>query len=143
MRALFGKASVDSFVVNGGSSMQTRATTINPLSFSEAFKGSLMNFTHFTYTDEPFKANPKKMKQLLHYLMYSQTALQLCPNQIFWDMLISIYFGDRHKRFNRTKLSAVLIQVKNSKCKNLVFIGKRCRDYLERNLRKLFTCSCI
>jgi hypothetical protein len=55
--------------------------------------------------------------------MYSQAALQLCPNQKDWDLLIPIYFGNRDEPFDSSKLSAMAVQVKNSKRGNLISTG--------------------
>jgi len=68
------------------------------------------------------------MQELLHYLMYSQTALQLYPNQKDWDLLIPIYFGNRDGPFDRTELSTIAVQVKNTKQKNHMPPGKESTD---------------
>jgi hypothetical protein len=131
MQALFGQVWVDSFVA--ARSLNTRSRggeqkDKEEKSFQEIFKDGLMNFTHFAYTNESLPLNQANMQELLHYLMYSQTALQLCPNQKDWDLLIPIYFGNRDGPFNRTELSAIAVQVKNTKQKNHMPPGKESTD---------------
>jgi len=46
--------------------------------------------------------------------MFSQAALQPCSNQPYWDLLIPIYLGKPDDEFDPAKLTALLIQVKNS-----------------------------
>lgn len=80
-------------------------------SCEKAFEAGLMNFTHFVATEKEML--PEDMPELLHGLMLHQAALQLGANQSAWDILIPIYNGDPAAPFDRTKLSAILIQVKN------------------------------
>jgi hypothetical protein len=77
----------------------------------EAFSGGLCNFTHFTTTDQPLR--PENMKDLLHALMMQNAALQLAVNQADYDLLIPVYFGMANEAFDRNKLSAIVVQVKN------------------------------
>lgn len=72
-----------------------------------------MNFTHFVSTDRPLRA--ENMPELLHGLMFSQAALQLCKFQETWDLVVPIYLGDPAKEFDNKKLSALFVQVKNRK----------------------------
>ena len=81
-----------------------------------SFASASMNFTHFATTDRPL--SPSSVRELLYSLMSRQAALQLCSNQPFWDLLIPIYLGKRDEKFDLAKLTALLIQVKNSQKKN-------------------------
>jgi hypothetical protein len=120
MQALFSQAWVDSLATASGPSTRSKGKDEEEKSFRETFKDGLMNFTHFAYTDDSLPPSLGKMQKLLHYLMYSQAALQLCPNQKDWDLLIPIYFGDRDDSFDSSKLSAMVVQVKNSKRENRI-----------------------
>lgn len=76
-----------------------------------AFKNAYFNFTHFTHTDQNIK--PRNMESLLHGLMHAQAALQCSFRQPVWDLLIPIYFGNPGDPFEPSRLSAMLVQVKN------------------------------
>jgi hypothetical protein len=78
-----------------------------------------MNFTRFVKTDSSLA--PGTTQELMHRLMFSQAALQPCPAQKHWDLLIPVYLGEP---FDRGKATAMLIQVKNSERKN-AFIVER------------------
>jgi len=53
------------------------------------------------------------MSDLLHNLIRQQAALQLAFRQKDWDLLIPVYFGNMDQAFDPSRLSAILIQVKN------------------------------
>jgi hypothetical protein len=80
-------------------------------SFSASFANAVLNFSHFTSTDQCLKRDT--IRDLLHNLMRQQAALQLCHGQIHWDLLIPIYFGKPSAPFDPSALSAVVVQVKN------------------------------
>ena len=84
---------------------------IKRISSSPTFASALMNFSHFTRTDQSLTRDT--IRDLLHNLMRQQAALQLCPNQKHWDLLIPIYFGEPTAPFLPSDLSAVFVQVKN------------------------------
>jgi hypothetical protein len=86
------------------------------------FATASMNFSHFMATESPLAA--KSTPELLHSLMFSQAALQLCPNQAHWDVLIPIYLGKRDESFDPKMLTAMLIQVKNSDRRNQFFVRR-------------------
>lgn len=134
VQTLFGAKSVDSFSIRNISSTRTRAKTNQQpfFTFQDAFRGSLMNFTHFVQTNDALVADPTKMKELLHSLMYSQKALQLHPNQRTWDLLLPIYSGDPSERFDRNMVSAIVVQVKNSKAKHQITIGSEYKAFFGR-----------
>ncbi|KAF8536755.1 hypothetical protein BDD12DRAFT_889429 [Trichophaea hybrida] len=73
--------------------------------------GGTLNFTHFAAITTSLAT--ATMLDLLFSLIHEQTALQLRGGQTSWDLLVPIYMGDRAKRFDRTALTAILIQVKN------------------------------
>jgi len=73
--------------------------------------GGTLNFTHFATTTTSLAT--ATMLDLLSTLIREQTALQLRGGQTSWDLLIPVYMGDRAKKFDRTALTAILIQVKN------------------------------
>lgn len=53
------------------------------------------------------------MQDLLHNLIRQQAALQLAVCQEDWDLLIPVYYGNMDQAFDCSRLSAILIQVKN------------------------------
>jgi hypothetical protein len=53
------------------------------------------------------------MQLLLLQLFRSNAALQLHPQQQWWDLLIPVYHGDLSTNVDLKKMSALLIQVKN------------------------------
>jgi hypothetical protein len=79
--------------------------------FSASFSSAVMNFSHFTSTDQHLR--PETIRDLLHNLMRQQAALQLCHGQQYWDLLIPIYFGEPSAPFDPSALSAIVVQVKN------------------------------
>jgi len=95
------------------------------LTVHKLFATASMNFTHFATTDRMLA--PGETQELLHRLMFSQAALQLSTNQSVWDLLIPIYLGKREDRFDPAKLTALLIQVKNSCNPNPCLVLKK--DY--------------
>ena len=89
----------------------------------ELFEGAWANFTYFSATDSSLTSGT--LKELVHNLMFSGSALRLCPAQPLWDLLIPIYFGDPDKEFDPDMVSVILIQVKNRKVKsNLIVTAK-------------------
>ena len=83
-------------------------------SIPESFAGAVMNFSHFTSTDQCLRQD--SIRGLLHNLMRQQAALQLCHGQIHWDHLIPIYFSTPTAPFDPSALLAVVVQVKNRHC---------------------------
>jgi hypothetical protein len=80
------------------------------------FQHASMNFTHWVTTSSFLL--PETTSELLHNLLFGQAALQLASNQKHWDLLIPIYLGKAGEDFDRTQVTGMLIQVKNSKNKN-------------------------
>ncbi|KAF8533047.1 hypothetical protein BDD12DRAFT_529365 [Trichophaea hybrida] len=72
-----------------------------------------INFNHFTYTKEHLPTKRHDMQLLLLQLFRSNAALQLHPQQQWWDLLIPVYHGDLSTNVDLKKMSALLIQVKN------------------------------
>jgi hypothetical protein len=91
-------------------------------SIRKIFATASMNFTHFVATESSLA--PGGTQELLHRLMYSQAALRLCPSQSHWDLLIPIYLGERTESFDPKKVTAMLIQVKDSDRRNPFVVQK-------------------
>ncbi|KAF8535758.1 hypothetical protein BDD12DRAFT_891842 [Trichophaea hybrida] len=72
-----------------------------------------VNINHFTYTKERLPTKRHDMQLLLLQLFRSNAALQLHPQQQWWDLLIPVYHGDLSTNVDLEKMSALLIQVKN------------------------------
>ncbi|KAA8896071.1 hypothetical protein FN846DRAFT_1024074 [Sphaerosporella brunnea] len=64
----------------------------------------LLNFTHFTYTTKhlDLSTSPSMLVDLLR----SHAALQLCPTQKEWDLLIPVYFGDPNSNLDLDRIGA-------------------------------------
>ena len=88
------------------------------------FGNGSMNFSFFTTTDQPLTESRDAMAELLHNLMFTQAALQLCSNQKTWDLLLPIYLGDPEDDFNSNLLTALMIQVKNRQRNQPYIINK-------------------
>jgi hypothetical protein len=71
-----------------------------------------MNFTHFVSTTTTLEVT--KCRNMLHRLLREQAAPQLAPQQELWDLLIPIYLGDINAPFDRNRVTAMLVQVKNT-----------------------------
>ena len=91
----------------------------------EVFRGALLNFTHFVETEQFL--DPGDLQELIHNLLFSGAALQLSPTQPLWDILIPLYCGQQDEQFDTTKVSALLIQVKNRKQKSNLWLTPK--DY--------------
>jgi hypothetical protein len=131
VQRLFGTTWVDSFsVANVPPSRGRPKSKKKPFpSFEAAFRSSHMNFSYFVQTNDALVPDHTRMKELLHSLMYSQKALQLHPHQRTWDLLLPIYSGAPDKSFDRSKVSAIVVQVKNSKTKHQVVIGTEYKSF--------------
>lgn len=70
-----------------------------------------MNFTHFVPTSEHL--SPGLFPNLCHDLLRRSAALQLCENQVTYDQLIPIYFGNEQGIFEPSQCGVILIQNKN------------------------------
>jgi hypothetical protein len=82
-----------------------------PLGPNYYIQDGLLNFTHFTYTTKHL--DPDNFTNLLVDLLRSHAALQLCPTQKWWDILIPVYFGNADLPLDFKKVGALLIQAKN------------------------------
>ncbi len=70
-----------------------------------------MNFTHFVPTSEQLSSD--LFPTLCHDLLRRSAALQLCENQVTYDQLIPIYFGNEQGTFEPSQCGVILIQNKN------------------------------
>ena len=104
LEALFGKH-ISEGILSAGARPGAQATA------QQVFKSSCLNFTHFLATETHPSA--ETMSDLLHGLMLQQAALQMKFNGQDWDLLIPVYLGDPEAPFDRSQLTAFLIQVKN------------------------------
>ena len=88
-----------------------------PRKLSEVFQHAVCNFTHFVCTNQPLSMDSESLSnmELIHGLMMQQAALQCSTGQYLFDLIIPIYLGDPNAAFNQEHLSALLVQVKNSK----------------------------
>jgi hypothetical protein len=89
-----------------------------PPNFTMAFQDARVNFNHFVNTDR--RLHGKRCEtELLHKLLYSNAALQLVGNQPHWDLLIPVYLGDPTGPFETTRLTSLVVQIKNR-------VGRKC-----------------
>ena len=72
-----------------------------------------MNFTHFVPTSEHLSSG--LFPNLCYDLLRQSAALQLCENQVTYDQLIPIYFGNEQGTFEPSQCGVILIQNKNRK----------------------------
>jgi hypothetical protein len=79
---------------------------------------ALMNFTHFTTTDENLHLD--NTAELCHDLLRRSAALQLAPNQPLYDHLIPIYFGTAEEVFEPSKCGVIVVQVKNKEKDSII-----------------------
>ncbi|KAF8439613.1 hypothetical protein BGX38DRAFT_1207300, partial [Terfezia claveryi] len=89
-----------------------------PRRLAEVFQGALCNFSHFVSTSHQLAMDSESSTnnfELIHGLMMQQAALQCSPDQYLFDFIIPIYLGDPDTEFNQQHLSALLLQVKNTK----------------------------
>ena len=70
-----------------------------------------MNFTYFVPTREHL--SPGLFPNLCHNLLRQSAALQLCENQVTYDQLIFIYFGNEQGIFKPLQCGIIFIQNKN------------------------------
>lgn len=66
-----------------------------------------MNFTHFVPSSEPL--SPGLFPNLCHDLLRRSAALQLCENQVTYNQLIPIYFGNQQGTVERSQCGVILI----------------------------------
>ena len=110
--------------------IRRRNADLNENDFATEFSDALANFNHFT-TTSAFLA-PELIPQLLHDLLRQCAGLQLCFTQPAWDLLFPTYHGSLSDPFDQTLLSAVVVQVKNTKKKNTLRLGVAERSYFAR-----------
>jgi hypothetical protein len=70
-----------------------------------------MNFTHFVPTHKNLR--PEVLSDLFVDLLRRSAALQLCPGQPTYDILIPIYFGDENLPLDPSECGCMVVQVKN------------------------------
>ncbi|KAA8904877.1 hypothetical protein FN846DRAFT_907612 [Sphaerosporella brunnea] len=99
-------------------------TLVDPI---YSIKDGVLNFTHFTYTTKHL--DPANFTNLLVELLRSNAALQLCPNQKWWDILIPVYFGDPALPLDFKKVGALLIQAKNRIGQKSLKLGNQYKDF--------------
>lgn len=73
-----------------------------------------MNFTHFVSTSDHL--SPGLFSNFCHNLLWQNAVLQLYENQVIYDQLIPIYFGNKQGIFKPLQCGIILIQNKNCKC---------------------------
>ncbi|KAI9860589.1 MAG: hypothetical protein M1813_006013 [Trichoglossum hirsutum] len=79
---------------------------------------ALMNFNHFTTTDENLHLN--NTAELCHDLLRRSAALQLAPNQPLYDHLIPVYFSTADEVFKPPKCGVIVVQVKNKEKDSII-----------------------
>ncbi|KAF8456733.1 hypothetical protein BDZ91DRAFT_523192 [Kalaharituber pfeilii] len=89
--------------------------------FKTTFNNARMNMNHFTSTETHLL--PENVPELLWELMRQCAGLQLSGTQPAWDLLIPMYLGPEMEPFDPNYLSAIAIQVKNTKRKNKLRLG--------------------
>jgi hypothetical protein len=77
-----------------------------------AFEGATMNFTQFVSTTTNLDVT--KCRDTLHRLLREQTSLQLATRLELWDLLLPIYLGDINSPFDRSRVTGLVVQVKNT-----------------------------
>jgi hypothetical protein len=70
-----------------------------------------MNFTHFVPTHK--NLTPKVLSDLFVDLLRRSAALQLCPNQPTYDILIPVYFGKESQPLKPSECGGIVVAVKN------------------------------
>jgi hypothetical protein len=70
-----------------------------------------MNFTHFIPAKQNVRA--ENLSDLLVDMLRRGAAVQLCPDQPTFDILIPIYLGEEDEALEPSKCSCIVIQVKN------------------------------
>lgn len=73
-----------------------------------------INFTYFVPTSEQLSSD--LFPTLCHDLLHQSTALLLYENQVTYNQLILIYFGNKKENFKSLQCDVILIQNKNCKC---------------------------
>ncbi|KAF8430602.1 hypothetical protein BGX38DRAFT_1146839 [Terfezia claveryi] len=103
-----------------------------PRKLAEVFEGALCNFSHFVCTSQQLVMDSESSAnnlELIHGLMMQQAALQCSTDQYLFDFVIPIYLGDPDADFNRQHLSALLVQVKNTKKEHRIDLKGHKNDY--------------
>jgi len=102
-----------------------------PREFSEVFQDALCNFSHFVSTNQPLTVDSESTTnlELMHGLMIQQAALQCSTGQYLFDFVIPIYLGDPNADFDQQYLSALLVQVKNTKKEHTLDLKSHKSDY--------------
>jgi hypothetical protein len=101
---------------------KTDKTFIGPVDFKSFLHKALVNFNHISTTSASLSTT--NVKQLLIQLLRQHSALQLAPNQQWWDLLIPMYLGDPNENLDPTRVSALVIQVKNRRNPKAVLTGQ-------------------
>ncbi|KAF8541146.1 hypothetical protein BDD12DRAFT_803959 [Trichophaea hybrida] len=130
LEVMFGKDTMMAlgFVLGGN----PRKYTNESVTLSGAFENAWCNFSHFVITDKKLK--PENMPELLHNLMHSQAALQCCFNQSSFDILIPVYLGNPAEKFDQSKLTGFLVQVKNkSEATKFIVCDSDITDFYGKN----------
>ncbi|KAF8249115.1 hypothetical protein K440DRAFT_641481 [Wilcoxina mikolae CBS 423.85] len=118
---LFGQdqAMALGFLTGGNPRRHTKETP----NLSAAFKSAWLNFLYFTTSDRKFTSGT--MPELLHSLLHAHAALQFCFNQDGFDILIPIYLGDPEGSFDDSKVTGLMVQVKNKKAATTFVISDK------------------
>lgn len=121
LRSLFGETFVNTILTMPAQMPKPQAEDPQ-ITVSSRLGNGVCNFTHFASTEKALTSNT--IDDLLHQLLYNQAALQLAANQKVWDVLIPIYFGDLDEPFDDSKISVLLIQVKNKENGTLLSVDE-------------------
>jgi hypothetical protein len=101
---------------------KTDKTFSGPVGFESFLHRALVNFNHISTTSASLSTT--NIKQLLIQLLRQHSALQLAPQQQWWDLLIPMYLGDPNENLDPTRVSALVIQVKNRRNPKGVLTGQ-------------------
>jgi hypothetical protein len=93
------------------------------------FRKGWCNFNHFTYTNENLPADREGFQDVIRRLLRRNAALQLAPNQPYWDLLLPVYTGDINKPIERDHLSAIFVQIQNRQKPEKLTLGTEYRKY--------------
>jgi hypothetical protein len=126
----------DDVVMNGFCDLMERRPRLRgrrgnaPVGLTYFIQDGLLNFTHCTYTTKHL--NPDNFTNLLVDLLRSNAALQLCPNQKWWDILIRVYFGKPDLSLDFKQVGALLIQAKNRIGQESLKVGDEYKKFFPR-----------
>ena len=98
-------------------------------SIDELIGEAKMAFNHFTSTDRVL--NPRHIPQMLHDLLRQCAALQLAFSQPAWDLIVPMYYGAADDAFGEQYVSAIFIQIKNTKQANRLILGSQETCYFQ------------